>query len=268
MKRLTAVLMILCLLAAGCASADSVRATLRQRIATRTGPGTKYTEPGSFLKEGATVTVHTKVWDHANEIWWVQTEFTYSGRSYRAYTGSWRMNVDLTRVPEERPLETVSVTRSTSVYAGPGSGYASWRDSVSRGTTATLIEVENGYGHIECWNSREGKPWRVWAPLDCLSCSGRYDRWDDTYPDWGYSSGWEEDSWMQPIGSTCHIVVSSGNARLGPGVEYPLEGYVHEGEWYIILDTAKASNGVTWYMILLDDICCWISSGLTSTGMW
>ena len=69
MKKLTAMLLVLCLmLPCSAAFADHVQARLNQKIATRTGPGTGYTEPGSFLGSGSYVTVISKKWDRTNEI--------------------------------------------------------------------------------------------------------------------------------------------------------------------------------------------------------
>lgn len=274
--KMTALLLALCLIL-GCASAmaDTAQARLNQKIATRTGPGTNYTEPGTFLSQGNYVTVHTRVWDSRNEIWWVQVDFTSGGYRYRAYTGSWRMSVDLSRVPQERSLGTVRVTANTCVYAGPGWDYKMWDNTVKSGTTATLLEVENGYGHIECWNSAKGRYWRVWAPLSNLSCRNQYSSYDDTYPSWGspsnngsnnsYNSGSNgSSSWY--VGQTCVITSTSGNVRSGAGSSYREVAYVNRGECYTILDTDVASNGVTWYKIYADGSYGWISSGLTHFG--
>lgn len=284
MKKLTALILALCL-AMGCtaALADSAYGRLKQKIATRTGPGTKYTEPGTFLTGGDYVTVHTKSWDSRNQIWWVQVEFSYRGSSYRAYTGAWRMDVDLSRVPQERSLGTVRVTSDADVFAGPGWGYVMWNDTVYRGTVATLYEVENGYGHIECWNSAQGKYWRVWAPLRCLSCYGQYSSYDDTYPSYGspsyggsYGSGNSGSSGSYgggsygsyPVGQTCRITANGGNARSGAGAQYREVANVRYGEVYTILDTSRASNDVTWFKINKNGTYCWISSGLTNFGKY
>ena len=189
LKKIVALVCVLVLLCVGSACAESVQARLNRKIATRTGPGTKYFEPGTFLGPGDYVTVHTKVWDDVNEIWWVQVEFTEYGDTYRAYTGSHRMDVNLSRVPEESPLATITVTQDADVFAGPGWDYVMWNDTVYRGTTATLLEVENGYGHIECWNGNWNQMWRVWAPLDCLSCDGWYSQYDDGWYN-QYDDGW------------------------------------------------------------------------------
>lgn len=272
MKKLTALMLALCLsFACSAALADTAYARLNQKIATRTGPGTSYFEPGTFLTAGDYVTVHTKVWDSRNEIWWVQVEFTSRGEKYRAYTGSWRMNVDLTNVPRESALSVVNVTADADAFAGPGWEYVMWNDTVYRGTVATLYEVENGYGLIECWNRNKGQTWRVWVPLRCLSCYGVYSSWDDTYPDVGSSSSsstsgsWTgSSSW--PVGQICTITASGGNARSGAGTQYGTVGYVENGDRYTVLDTDTAWNGVTWYKINVNGRYGWISSGLTNFG--
>lgn len=283
MKKLTALMLTLCLLLpCAAALADSAIGRLNQQIATRSGPGTEYFEPGSFLRKGDYVTVHTKVWDSVNEIWWVQVEFTEGYETYRAYTGAWRIDADLTDVPEETPLGIVRVTSDADVFAGPGWDYVMWNDTVYRGTSAVLLEVEAGYAHIECWNERWNQPWRVWAPLRNLSCAGDYTSMDDTYPaNSGYagnsgsastdaasgaststSGNYNSTVAISPVGHTARIGASSGNARSGAGTEYPIVEYVFCGERFTILDSDVASNGKTWYKIKKDGVLCWISSGI------
>lgn len=272
MKKLTAMFLVLCLLGScSLALADAAMGRLNQRIATRTGPGTRYSEPGSFLGAGDYVTVHTKVWDNSNRIWWVQVEFDWNNDRCRAYTGSWRMNVDLSRVPEERALGSVRVTMDADAFAGPGIMYTLWNDTVYRGTSATLYEVEGGYGHIEYWNSSRSQYWRVWVPLYCLSCSGQYSSTDDTYPMYGgpnYGGSGNGNVWYNPVGQDVMITSSYANVRSGPGAEYTLVGCVTRGEWFTVYDTDVASNGVTWFKIWRNGRYCWISSGVTNTGKY
>lgn len=293
MKKLTAFLLFLSLLLGGVALADVAYARLNQPIATRSGPGTDYFEPGTFLQQGDYVTVLTKVWDSMNEIWWVQVEFHDGYDLRRAYTGAQRMSVNLSNVPEENPLGIIRVTRDADAWGGPSNvRYNLWGESVWRGTSAILLEVEAGYGHIECWNETWNQPWRVWVDLDYLSCRDQYSDSDDTYPSGdsfasnpGYSSGNSAPSYdasssastnsgssdgyynttveISPVGQTCRIVSTSANARSGAGTQYSIIQYVFRGERYVILDTAVASNGKTWFKIEKDRTICWISSGVT-----
>lgn len=268
MKKLTALILALCLtMMSACALADSAYGRLKQKIATRTGPGTEYMEPGTFLGKGDLVEVHSRVWDPVNEIWWVQVEFSAGGDRYRAYTGSWRMDVDLRYVPQESPLGTCRVISDADVFAGPGWEYVMWNDTVYRGTYVTLLEIEDGYGHIECWNSRRNELWRVWAPMYCLDWNGGSSGGSNSFVSGGTTpSRPVGGSSGSRIGQVCYITVSSGNARTGAGMEYREVDVVRWGESFTILDTDVASNGVTWYQIYSDGSYCWISSGLTHFG--
>ena len=170
MKRLLILTLALMLL---CASASaSVLAKAKQPLATRTGPGTYYTEVGTYLQAGDTVQVHSRVWDDENEIWWVQVEFQDGYNRIRAYTGAWRLNVNLNALPIEQPLQECTVMYPADAYAAPRfQGGMLWNDTVLRSTVATLYEVDDGHGLIECWNDREGMLWRVWIDLDILDCA-------------------------------------------------------------------------------------------------
>lgn len=174
MRKILSAALVICLLLTCASALADTTATLNQAIATRTGPGTHYTEPGGFLGRGDKVTVRTKVWDEVNEIWWVQVEFAHQGNKIRAYTGAWRMSVNLAHVQVEEELRSCRLIFDADAFAGPGWEYMMWNDTVYRGTQAILLEVENGYGHIECWNSQQRQMWRVWVDLDTLDCGDLY----------------------------------------------------------------------------------------------
>lgn len=198
MKRSVCILLALCLLLPAVASAESW-ARLNQRIATRSGPGTAYTEPGTFLRAGEYVNAVSRAWDDVNGLWWVQVEFEYRGDLIRAYTGRQRLEVDLAAVPVEQPIEDCYLLYDADAFAGPGIGYLLWNETIHAGTSATLLAVENGYGQIECWSWQEEKPWRVWVDLDTLSCGWRY----------GGGSLFDSEDWQDTDG---------GATLLGPGV--------------------------------------------------
>ncbi len=73
---------------------------------------------------------------------------------------------------------------------------------------------------------------------------------------------------VTPQLGTVYITTSSGNARSGPGAEYSQVAYVNYGEVYDVYETRRASNGVTWFKIIVNGRYCWISSGLTNTGKY
>lgn len=284
MKKMSVFLALLFtfLLAMSLASADTY-ATLNQPIACRTGPGTDYVEVGGFLGRGDMVLVRTKVWDPVNEIWWVQVEFdeydsdTYGNR-IRAYTGAWRMNVDLSQVPEEYPLGQCTVTGYSDAFTGPRylQHFTAWPYSVFEGTSATLYEVEDGYAHVECWNGYLQQMWRAWIPLENINCAYLYDfdhYWGsaDDNPSYGVtqpqatrspSTYYGNTGSSYPVGEWIQVIASSAHVKSNPGTQYSTVAYVKEYQWYEILECTTGSTGKDWYKIYVDGVYGWISSGL------
>lgn len=268
MKRLFAMVVLLVVLLSATASA-SVLARVNQPIATRTGPGTYYTEPGTFLQAGDVVKVHSRVWDEVNEIWWVQVEFKDGYNVIRAYTGAWRMDVNLNAVPIEYPLQECTVMYPADAYAAPRfQGGLLWNDDILRSTVATLYQVDDGHGLIECWNDREGMLWRVWVDLDVLDC-GQYYGGGSFFESEEYLNNFYRDKYSDipernayPIGRQCTITTSSGHVRAGAGTQYATVAYVKEHQVYTILDKAPGNTGKDWYRIYVDGVYGWISSGL------
>lgn len=277
MKKLTAILLMMCMLLPLAANAE-VWATLSQAMATRTGPGTEYTEPGTFLSSGDRVLVRSKVWDPDAGIWWVQVEFTpkygYNNEKIRAYTGAWRVNVNLNYVPEETALQSCRVVVDADAFAGPWyDGFAAWSDTIYAGTPATLLEVENGFAHIECWNDWQNSMWRGWVKLDTLSCANSY-RSSGYY---GFADGSSsgtantndrDKGYGQNQSSSrevCRVIASSARVRSGAGTQYDTVAYVFDGECYEILDKKIGNTGKTWYKIYVGNdfrTYGWISSGI------
>lgn len=145
-------------------------AVLGQRMATRTGPGTDYDEPGSFFEKGTTVTVLSKAYDQVNGIWWVQVEFTaYNGTS-RAYTGAKRLpDLDLNSIPEERIIGTCRTPgHSQTGFYGPGSDYREIKRKVPANVSCTIYGYAYGrssdYILIEFYDSGAGCKRRAWVP--------------------------------------------------------------------------------------------------------
>lgn len=265
MKRIVALLLTLLLLTGSLAHA-SVPATTTTRLATRSGPGTQYTEPGTFLSAGHSVVVHTKAYDSRNGIWWVQVEFSSGGRIYRAYTGAQRLNVNLNQVPEETVLEYTYLIDNGYGYAGPGYGHAYYSDwYLVRETNCRVMEVENGFALIDTASSWPSQNVRVWVPIDMLAGGGKY-YGEDTYPDntSGSYGGGSSSYGRYPIGEWCCIIASSANVRAGAGTQYGIVGYVKENQWYEIIDCKVGSTGKVWFRIFVDGEYGWISSGVTN----
>ncbi len=151
----------------------SLTVTTNQKLATRTGPGTRYDEPGTFLYAGASVTAVARAWDSYNEIWWVQVDFAEGSSRYRVYTGLKRLNVNIQSLPEERNLGGDTVSSAAEARFGPGASYALCPVNVPAGARVTVWGRENGYSLVEYSDSRISNPLRrCWIPSSCLQSGG------------------------------------------------------------------------------------------------
>lgn len=293
-KILAAVLFISLVLGCSAALAATDAWVSVSDVSTRSGPGTEYTEPGTFLYYGADVTVHTKVWDERNELHWVQIEFTSGNQRYRAYTGDWRLSGDLTGVPYESVLDYSWFNYGTRGYAGPGYDYHYYGDIyLHQDANCRIMEVENNFALVDTSGSTEG--WtRVWVPLSAVAGGTEY-YGQDTYPDYsdpwndgatllpggsnggfdndqgatllpgGSNGGYDNGYWYgqdYPIGRSCVVWVDSGVARSGPGTNYSQAGYIKVNDVLTILDSQMGNTGKDWYQVRVDGKLCWISSGL------
>ena len=168
--KLTALLLALCLIL-GCTSAmaDTAQARLNQKIATRTGPGTEYTEPGTYLTAGDTVEVISIVYDE-NDVAWVQLDFYVGTKRRRAYTGLNRVDAEVWRIPVERPLgNKCYLDREVTPRMGPGTDYVRALENKATlpyGTNCTLICYEGEWALIELTMAEPVA--RMWVPRTSL----------------------------------------------------------------------------------------------------
>ena len=170
---LAAVLIMLSGAVPAFAAGYGIKAKLLMRLSTRTGPGTWYDEPGTFFSGNYSTTsvrVLTRSWDNQNNIWWVQVEFSTGGKSYRAYTGLKRVDVDINNVPDEYEMGTATMRYSATAYWGPGPQYAAAKYDIPSGASVTIYDIENGYAQVEFYDSRVSNPRRrAWTPTSSLS---------------------------------------------------------------------------------------------------
>lgn len=144
----------------------------KERLSTRSGPGTTYTETGSYLQNGARVKAVSSAYDKENGIWWVQVELTYDGELRRVYTGVKRLQMSADQVPvEEAPESEAALTRSVYGYWGPGIGYAMYGDKIPAGTTGTVWQREGVYAQFEFYDEAAKLYRRVWVPDSALEDS-------------------------------------------------------------------------------------------------
>ena len=146
-----------------------ITGTLNAKLATRTGPGTQYDEPGTFLSAGSQVTVLSKAYDTRNEIWWIQVEFSVSGSRYRAYTGLKRFtNLNVSYVPEEKVIGSCTTGQSITGYYGPGYNYNRINKKVPAGVSCTIYGYassgDSDFIQIEFYDRSQGRYRRAWIP--------------------------------------------------------------------------------------------------------
>ncbi len=141
---------------------DGISASLNQNMATRTGPNTKYTEPGTFPRS-TDIEVFYKT--EGNGVMWGMVEFKKDGEWYRLYTGMKR--IDAARVPEdEEDYQMMTLTSAVTPRYGPGQEYAPQPDKMPSGGSVKVFFQENGYVMVDY----EGKKQTIrgWVSADCL----------------------------------------------------------------------------------------------------
>ncbi len=147
-----------------------VEAVAIERLATCSGPDTRYRETGIYEVKDEKVRLISRAYDE-DDICWVQCEVLVGTNLRRVYTGIKRFDAttfDLDSVPEEASLDDrakVSVT-SKALY-GPGDGYGAYAElTVDEGQNVTIVAIENGYAQVEWKTSRQS--YRAWVPLSAL----------------------------------------------------------------------------------------------------
>lgn len=167
MKRIPKLLVILLCLAllVPVVKADTP-ASLNQRMATRSGPGTQYTEDLGTLPQNTPITLIETVTTKGTP--WGMVEFYKNNMKYRAYTGMKRINVPGGNAPylAEHPAPA-SATASTTVYYGPGTRYAARREQLHAGTPLLVIAQENGY--LLCEYQQGDRPERGYVPVSATT---------------------------------------------------------------------------------------------------
>lgn len=150
--------------------APTFTGTLNQRMATRTGPATEFEEPGSFFKAGEQVQVISIAYDE-NDVPWVQVDFWYGKKHYRAYTGLKRFD-GLTE--NELPLELTgqygpaALTRNVKPRFGPGEDYEAYSFTLKKDRMVELLEIEGDYGMVQFYATGDKQWYRLWVPTDAL----------------------------------------------------------------------------------------------------
>ena len=139
-----------------------LRATLNQKMATRTGPNTKYTEPGTYA-QSTKISVFYQT--SGNDVMWGMVEFKYNDEWYRLYTGMKR--IDSASIPKD-PEDYIFAYLKSGVTPnyGPGEHYAVQPDKLPSGGQVKVFYQENGYAMVDY----EGfdQVVRGWIPISSL----------------------------------------------------------------------------------------------------
>lgn len=131
-----------------------IPAALNQKMATRSGPGTKYTEELGTFSASTKVAVISQI--ETNGTVWYQVEFTYNKKLHRAYTGKKRVDA-WGDIPWESSTWTEDVTLlNAEAYYGPGEEYAIRKKAVPQGTHVMVFAVDGNWALCEY---KEGNQW-------------------------------------------------------------------------------------------------------------
>ena len=112
-------------------------------MATRSGPGTKYTEELGTLPQNTPITLIEYVTTGGTP--WGLVEFYKGGQKYRAYTGMKRITASGPVPQGTLDYFDAALTLTTDVYYGPGYDYARRGKAVFAGTPLRVYGFENGF---------------------------------------------------------------------------------------------------------------------------
>ena len=144
----------------------NIAATPNQKLATRTGPATRYDEPGTYAQD-TQVRAMSKAYDSVNGIWWIQFQMRYRGQVYCLYTGLKRFNgLDINWLPTEKVIGRCWLSMSAEAYYAPCEDAARNSWDVPASTQCDIYAVVTGsssdYIQVEFYDSVHGTWRRAW----------------------------------------------------------------------------------------------------------
>ncbi len=139
-----------------------VSAKANQKLATRSGPGTEYTDTLTYPQSTELVAFYQT---GGSGTQWAYIEFRYQGEWYRLYTGAKRLNTSDV-LPYVQEMQTsVTIRGNLYPYYGPGYVYAQSDICVPSGAWVQACFGENGWIMFD-YATEGGKLLRGWAPPD------------------------------------------------------------------------------------------------------
>lgn len=142
-------------------------ATLNQKMATRTGPGTKFTETHGTLSQDTEIVAYLQ--ETGGSTIWVLVEYKRNdGKLVRTYTGAKRVDADYEAMPyATKEPQSAVVIKDSIAYYGPGKAYKDLNQEVEQGTDVLVYGTDMGYALIEY---TEGDAWvRSWVSMDAIA---------------------------------------------------------------------------------------------------
>ncbi len=163
MKKSLAFLLVLLLMVSSLTPALAALAVLNQRMATRSGPGTQYTEELGTLPRDTGITLLYYVHDK-NQVPWGLVEFYKNNQLHRAYTGMKRIDVVSGSADFRVEQYThASTTMAATVYYGPGNQYAARSRQAPAGIALLVVEQEGDF--LLCEYTLGDRPMRGYLPI-------------------------------------------------------------------------------------------------------
>lgn len=154
------------------ASQGVLRTLGKERVFTRSGPGTAFRDTGTYTVEGGEVRVYSCVYDDSCNCW-VQCDFTYKDKVRRLYTRLEDVDLDcfdLSDIPEEETLDyKAKVIAVTKLLYGPGDEFDNYGNSFKshKGSTVYIMAIDGDYAQVE-WTTKK-QSYRVWVPTSILN---------------------------------------------------------------------------------------------------
>ena len=158
----TLLIALLCLMIPTSALAY-ITAIPNQKLAFRTGPGTKYVELYTMPQSTDLTAIE---YEEGNGVTWVLVEFWKDGGWVRAYTGLKRMSVQGELQWADHLNISAYADYNENVISGPGPMYAP-RGEINPGDVVTILRYEYDYAYIEFYDA-EGTPSRGYVSTDVL----------------------------------------------------------------------------------------------------
>ena len=142
---------------------EPVPAYPKQRITLRSGPGTHYTELGTY-NEDTDAVFYEQETDGSST--WGLIEFHIRGKGFiRAYTNMYRIDPETEDIPWGNTITyCATLTSDTVPCRGPGEKYVSCNQTLPAGTELVLYHEELGYVMADFYFPDEDLLTRAWIP--------------------------------------------------------------------------------------------------------